>query len=358
MLQRRTFKISDVVNNILDSFSADIWTSTTTTFLDPAIGGGQFVKEIERRLRKAGHSNENIKSRVFGFDSSNLRLRAAVGRNKLVGTYEVKNLIDNEVLMDFDVVVGNPPFNNADKKTTGGTGGNSTLYRTFRKKALSVLKPGGILAFVSPKAIIKDLIKDDNQVDVINLMTEYDEWKYNTLYFVERNKTLKTSEMKIEGGIAAKMFAVNEWAYREFGPTEHKIGTGSVETVIRLPKVSNNFTVETAMMGNYAAPAAPRFCFTLLESKKSYTVTDMPYAGSMTGCVTLDTMAEAEALKLLIENNKAVRYFYRKMKLKGVAKDCTRFLKRIDLSQIKTGFEYPTEWNLTDEEITIIETNV
>jgi len=357
MLQRRQFSIADVVNNMLDALPTEMWTSATTTFLDPAIGGGQFVKEIERRLRAAGHSDENIKSRVFGFDSSNLRLRAAKGRNKLVGTYEVKDLIDNEVLMDFDVVVGNPPFNNADKKTTGGTGGNSTLYRTFRKKALSILKPGGILAFISPKAIIKDLIKDGNQVDVINLMTEYDAWKYNTLYFVER-KALKSSEMSIEGGICARMFAVNEWAYREFGPTEHKIGTGSVETVIRLPKVSNDFTVETAKMGNYAAPAAPRFCFTLLESKKSYTVTDMPYAGSMTGCVTLDTMEEAEALKLLIENNKAVRYFYRKMKLKGVAKDCTRFLKKIDLSQIKTGFEYAREWNLTDEEIQIIETTV
>lgn len=353
MLQRRRFDISSTVNSILDKLPSSIWTSSTTTFLDPAIGGGQFVAEIERRLTKAGHSIENIKNRVFGYEANNLRIRTIVGRLKLKGTYRKSDFINEDNTMKFDVVVGNPPFNNGDKDSTGGTGGNSRLYKHFRVKALDVLNDNGYLIFISLKNIIKDLIKDGNQIDLINLMTDNDHWAYNTLFFVER-KTIKTSEMVIEGGIAAKMFGIGEWKYNEFNRTENRIDTGDIEAVLNLPKVANDFKLETAKVKT-ALPAAPRFAFTLLESSKSYTVTDLPYCGSMTGCVTLDTLDEARALRLLIENNKAVRYFYKAMKLKGLAKDVVRYMKKIDLGQIKTGFEYPTEWNLTNEEISLIE---
>jgi len=145
MLQRRLFSIADVVNNILDALPTEMWTSATTTFLDPAIGGGQFVKEIERRLREAGHSAENIKSRVFGYDSSNLRLRATIGRNRLIGTYEVKDFIESDTDMRFDVVVGNPPYQDGNKE-----GGQNKIYNLFCKKALEL---GSVVAMVTPTSV-------------------------------------------------------------------------------------------------------------------------------------------------------------------------------------------------------------
>ena len=124
-----------------------------------------------------------------------------------------------------------------------------------------------------------------------------------------------------------------------------------------LPKVSNGFKVETANVRTAFDPA-PRFAFTLLESSKSYTVTNLAFCGSMCGCVTLDSMSDAEALKKFIEKNKGLRFFFKAMKLKGFAKDILRYTKKIDLSQIKTGEEYPAEWALTQEEIDYVEANV
>lgn len=269
--------------------------------------------------------------------------------------------------MKVDVVVGNPPFNIAGDKgelsnnTTGsnsGTGGNSVLYRTFRKKALGCLKPGGILAFISPKNIVKDLVKDNNQVDVINLMSDTDcnYWKYNTLYFIERN-TPKTKPWSLHGGICAKIFGIEEWQYNEFGRTEYREGTGNTLAVLQVPKKASGFQPVTALVET-ALPAAPRFGFSLLESKKSYMTTDLPFCASMAGCVTLDSMDHANRLKLFIENNKAIVFFFKNMKLKSFAKDILRFSKAFDLNQIITGKEYPKEWNLTPEEIKYIESEV
>ncbi len=364
MLSRMKFETDLLVLEILDQLPESLWVSDTTTFFDPAIGGGQFVRAIEHRLREYGHSNDNIHKRVFGFEESNLHIRFAVNKHKLVGQYVRKpynKFLQMDDTMKFDVIVGNPPFNSSKKNRddvdgNGGTGGNSRLYKHFREKSLQHLKPNGILAFVSLKNISKDLIADGNQIDVINLMTDKDYWngeKFNTLYFIEKNSP-KTSNPVWQGGIAAKMFGVSEWQYNEFNRTEDRVGTGNVLAVTNLPKVSNNFTVETGLVKSALEPA-PRFAFTLLESSKSYTVTDLPFCGSMCGCVTLSTLAEAEALMKFIKNNNGLRFFFKVMKLKGYAKDIVRYTKKIDLSQIVTGHEYPREWGLSQQDIDYIE---
>jgi len=118
MLQRIQ-PLKQLVNEMLDQLPKSVWRSKTTTFLDPAIGGGQFVAEIERRLRAAGHSDENIKSRVFGFEYSLALIDMAINMNKLVGTYK-KMLYEDffkwDTDMKFDVVVGNPPFQDSKAK--------------------------------------------------------------------------------------------------------------------------------------------------------------------------------------------------------------------------------------------------
>jgi hypothetical protein len=45
------FEIDELVAEILDQLPSSVWTSNSTTFLDPAIGGGQFVRAVEQRLR-------------------------------------------------------------------------------------------------------------------------------------------------------------------------------------------------------------------------------------------------------------------------------------------------------------------
>jgi hypothetical protein len=118
MLSRIKFEIDDWVNHTLDQFPKSIWVSDSTKFFDPAIGGGQFVSAIEQRLRDHGHNDENIRLRVFGFEESQLHIRFAVNKYKLVGQYVRKpynNFFTMDKIMSDMIIVGNPPYNDGSQ---------------------------------------------------------------------------------------------------------------------------------------------------------------------------------------------------------------------------------------------------
>lgn len=149
MLGRLRFQIDLLVTEMLDQLPDSVWTSSTTTFLDPAMGGGQFVSEIERRLRNHGHSDINISSRVWGYEQNLFRCRYAVNKHNLVSTSVCKTLEDFLKLspdMQFDVVVGNPPFKRGNE-----TGGKSSLWRRIVAQSWQYVKPGGIMSMITPQ---------------------------------------------------------------------------------------------------------------------------------------------------------------------------------------------------------------
>lgn len=145
-----------LVREMLDRLPADVWVSNATTFLDPAMASGQFVTEIERRLRAMGHSNENIKTRVFGLEMSRMQMNIAVNMNELIGTYAVDSnykaflssgaeALSKDWPVKFDIIVGNPPYQN------GGVAGNFALWPLFVTAATDSLVDGGHLLFVVPQ---------------------------------------------------------------------------------------------------------------------------------------------------------------------------------------------------------------
>ena len=159
MLSRMKFETEILVSEILDQLSENVWLSNSTTFLDPAIGGGQFVRAIEQRLRSAGHSDANIKSRVFGFEESDLHIRFAVNKYKLVGQYVRKphgQFFESDNTMDFDVEVGNPPYNKGMLKDVDI--GNSVCrgypHLYVMEQRLKNLKPGGTSMLIMPAGLM------------------------------------------------------------------------------------------------------------------------------------------------------------------------------------------------------------
>lgn len=151
MLSRMKFEVEDLVAEMLDRIPDSIWASSTTTFFDPAIGGGQFVKQIEQRLRAHGHSDENIRTRVFGLEESNLHINFAVNKHKLVGQYAKKpyaKYLTVDDTMKFDVVIGNPPYEASDD--TGRKDQANNLWSKFTKKGIELTKQGGHFAFITP----------------------------------------------------------------------------------------------------------------------------------------------------------------------------------------------------------------
>ena len=158
-VRRNKFGIETLVNNILDEFPNSIWTSSTTTFLDPAMGGGQFLLEIVRRLTEAGHSPENIKERVYGYENNRFAIRDAKFRLGDTATFEKRDFINEDINMKFDVTIGNPPYQNQH-------GVNShALWEDFVTKAHELTVDGGYIAMVTPfigRRKVKQLFFNNN----------------------------------------------------------------------------------------------------------------------------------------------------------------------------------------------------
>jgi site-specific DNA-methyltransferase (adenine-specific) len=146
------FEIEPLVAEMLDQLPESVWASDSTTFFDPAIGGGQFIRAIEQRLRNHGHSDKNIRTRVFGLENSELHIRYAVNKHKLVGQYVKKpyeKFFELDNTMKFDVVVGNPPYQgNNDKGTKQPKSHN--LWSKFAEQGINLVKENGYVAFVTP----------------------------------------------------------------------------------------------------------------------------------------------------------------------------------------------------------------
>jgi len=150
MLSRIKFQIAPLVCDILDQLPPDVWSSEKTTFLDPALAGGQFVVEIERRLLAAGHTPDNVASRVFGCEAYEHQICYAVNKHKLIGNYQVTDFLQQDFNMKFDVIVGNPPYQDGTKE-----GGQNKIYNIICKRSLSLLSDKGVMAFVTPVSVLK-----------------------------------------------------------------------------------------------------------------------------------------------------------------------------------------------------------
>lgn len=207
MLSRMKFEVEHLVTEILDQLPDAVWTSSTATFFDPAIGGGQFVKQIEDRLKAHGHSVSNIQSRVFGLEESNLHIKFAVNKHKLIGQY-VRKPYDKYLEMDdsmkFDVVLGNPPYQDPS--------GQNTLYPKFYAKAVNLVKKDGYVAMITPPAIIPGLwgVKDPDGIKMpspINIekvvignrvKTHFLGIASEFCYFILKNTTAVNTKVNVE----------------------------------------------------------------------------------------------------------------------------------------------------------------
>lgn len=149
MLGRLKFPLEDLVASQLSLIEDSVWHDPNSTFLDPAMAGGQFVSAIEKKLKEFGHSEESIAKRVFGFESNVMRVAFAKNKYNLCGTYSVANFLELDFDTKFTVVVGNPPFKGQrdhEKKTTG----NGEPWVHYTIKAYNLVEDNGYLGLTIP----------------------------------------------------------------------------------------------------------------------------------------------------------------------------------------------------------------
>ena len=140
----------ELVNEMLDNISESIWRNPESIFLDPCMGKGTFLIEIVRRLTYIyGYTEVDAKSRVYGYD---VRVKYVnhLQRRGFVNVRH-KDFLSEIIKMKFDVVVGNPPYQNINSESDAGK-----LYIDITKKSLSLLKDDGIISFLTPETIVRD----------------------------------------------------------------------------------------------------------------------------------------------------------------------------------------------------------
>jgi predicted RNA methylase len=346
--------LKDIANDILDK----VPNNKKIKIFDPCGGRGGLLVNILLAAQERNRNTDPTMLYYNDIDPTAVSFFKAINKKFNLGIPDenitCEDFLTKEYDMKFDVIVGNPPFNTASEDSgVSGTIGNNTLYRSFIQKSFEL---ADTVVMISLKGALRFFENFDKQIDTVNMMTEIDYWKYDTLYFIGRNIP-KQTPYTIVDKITNKMYGNNEFNLK--GQAASLMQNRRNGTVVDGNTVIVKLNGEKPMeYGDVTKPEkvvyGPKFAFTMLESALSYTVTDEPMYASCVNYLSTNTLDEANRMMLFVKNNRAFRYFNKKMKTKGHANGISR-LKKFDLSQIVTGFEYPVEWNLTADEITQIE---
>lgn len=138
------FTPSELVREMLDKIPSDVWENPESKFLDPCMGKGTFIVEIVKRLIDIyGYSKEDAISRVYGYDTC-VKYVNHLKRGGLVNVFH-KDFLSEEINMKFDVVIGNPPYQEkvGDRKT-------EPIWNKFVIKSFDLVKDGGYVSLIHP----------------------------------------------------------------------------------------------------------------------------------------------------------------------------------------------------------------
>jgi len=162
------FTPEELVREMLDKIPTSIWENPKSTFLDPCMGKGTFLIDILRRLTTIyGYSKEDAMSRIYGYDVR-VKYPNYLQRGGFINVFH-KDFLSEKLDMKFDVVVGNPPY----QETHEDGRSKKNALRLWAKFTISIfqkdlLKPNGYLSFVTPSGwagsssqVFKELKKYD-----------------------------------------------------------------------------------------------------------------------------------------------------------------------------------------------------
>ena len=153
-----------LVNEMLDKLAKEVWKNKNLKWLDLCCGIGNFPIEVYLRLIEGeGLKNEikDMKERKKNILENMLYMSELNKKNVLVckeifdinNEYKL-NIYEGDSLnvkynkefniKEFDIIMGNPPYQKENKKNYTARGGtNNNLYLEFINNAISLLKKNG-----------------------------------------------------------------------------------------------------------------------------------------------------------------------------------------------------------------------
>jgi len=233
------FTPKELINEMLDKLPEKVWENSELKWFDPAVGTGQFMISVYRRLmtglqkeihNKAKRKNHILENMLYmsELDEQNyLECKKIFGNDCNIfkgSTLEHSNqefkFAEQFGISKFDVIVGNPPYND----NSGNTGTAHQLWTHFVRRSINDwLNENGHLSFVNPSGWrqpdnpIGKLIKDNNLIyleihnekdgkKIFNANTRYD-W-----YVLQKTKNYTHTVVKDQTGVVSTI-NIRNWPF-------------------------------------------------------------------------------------------------------------------------------------------------
>lgn len=168
-----------LVARLLDLAEASGFDFANGTAIDPACGGGAFLAPLALRmvahsgnaspewtLRRLGKRLKGLELDVFAAWMTSVLLEAAVlplcvaSKRRMADVVEVGDSLRPRAIGQFDLVIGNPPYGRVklDEPMRNyyarSLYGHANLYGLFTDLALRLVKPTGVLTYLTPTSFL------------------------------------------------------------------------------------------------------------------------------------------------------------------------------------------------------------
>ncbi|AYV80018.1 MAG: restriction-modification methylase [Gaeavirus sp.] len=164
-----------LVNEMLDKLPAYVWTNKKLRWFDPAAGMGNFPIAVYLRLMETlipvikddkERKKHIIENMLFMCELNKKNVLICKQIFNVTGEYKCRiyegNSLDMEYRLKFDIIMGNPPYQDANAS------GDNKLYLSFIELSIKHLKDNGLLLFITPTNVKNHLTyqtKHRNYID-------------------------------------------------------------------------------------------------------------------------------------------------------------------------------------------------
>ena len=204
------FTSSVLIDELFDNLPASSWTNPKLTWLDPCSGKGNFLalayirlmkglsKKIRDKTERSQHILTNMLYMIEINSSSVQELHKLFGKDANISNAD---FLDNKKKWEkdlgqtqFDIVVGNPPFQVSKSNKYEGGVGNRTLWDKFLDKTFKedLIKSKGYLAFINPS----NWRRPEHRI--YTLLTRENTLKYLHIYGKKDGQTLLGAQTRFD----------------------------------------------------------------------------------------------------------------------------------------------------------------